>query len=451
MKGITAVFGEANSLRRSLVRNILAAIVLCILIASFTLIHEFYEHLADNREEALAREAQEIAAQIVADAPDLGLDADALRFRGGGGIFRYTVFDEQGRALVGGEEAGGLPERIAGLTPGGVAFFAPGEAREAVVMVTENAGRRFAILVSTSVRNVADKELSELLHEIKEELHWVALSIAAILLAAILAAHRALRTLGKVSEEAREIGPGTTDMRLSTAQLPSEMVPLVGAVNEAFDRLEQGYRAQREFSSNVAHEVRTPLAVLRSSIDRIGDDALRDSLRRDIHMLEQIFEQLIDLSRAEALGVTAFEEVDLHSVAVELAQETGVAAMREGKRLAVTGADKALCRGHRGLLQIALGNLLRNAINYSPADTEIEIEVTAAPPGWFVRDRGPGIPDDQKAVLFQRFRRGATRGRAGSGIGLAIVKSVADAHGATVSVRDRDGGGSEFRFEIHAD
>ena len=128
----------------------------------------------------------------------------------------------------------------------------------------------------------------------------------------------------------------------------------------------------------------------------------------------------------------------------------GVSALREGKRLAVTGVDGVHVEGHAGLLAIALGNLVRNAVNYADGPGEIEIEVCDDPPGWRVMDQGPGIPDAQKALLFQRFRRGGTGGRDGAGIGLAIVKSVAQAHGATVGVTGREGGGSVFSFRFPA-
>ncbi len=325
-------------------------------------------------------------------------------------------------------------------------FLSLGGMRIGASLLVEREGQQFVVLASTAARPSGQSHLSQLAHEVTEAIHWVVIGIAAILFAAIFAASRALTPIRRISDEARTIGPGSTDRRLSTQHLPTEILPLVHAVNEAFDRLDQGYRAQRDFSSNVAHEVRTPLAVLRSSIDQMADGPLKHDLRRDVQRLGQLFEQLIDLSRAEALGVTAFADVELHQLALSVAQEMGVSAMREGKRLAVTGAESVHVEGHAGLLVIALGNLVRNAVNCSDGLGEIEIEVCDSPPGWRVMDQGPGIPDAQKSLLFQRFRRGGTSGRDGAGIGLAIVKSVAGAHGATVTVADREGGGSVFSF-----
>lgn len=452
MTWFRALFGEKRSLHRSSVVHVLIAITCCIALAATILTSEFWEHLEENLNDELTREAREIAAQLTPDAPDLGLNPDTIRFRGDEGAFRYTVYDELGVPIVGGEHPANLAPRLSGGVLNRPEIFDLGGGRVGAAIVTEVWGQRYIVLASTQVVDPNKAEyLDDLLHEVTEELHWVGVGILVILLAAVLAARRTLRAIGPVSRQARQIGPGTGTVQLSTENLPSEILPLVRAVNEAFARLEGGYQAQRDFSSNVAHEVRTPLAVLRSTIDRIDDADLRKTLNRDIAPLEQIFEQLIDLSRAEALGVSTFEPVNLHEIAVQLACGLGVGAMKQGKQLAVIGDMDVVVRGHAGLLRIALGNLVRNAINYTTEAGEIEIEVTAGPDGWRVLDRGPGVPDAQKALLFQQFQRGASAEKAGSGIGLAIVKSVADAHRATVSVTDRDGGGSIFTFAFEGD
>ncbi len=448
----SAVFGKRLSLRRNLIFNIVTALSICIGIAAIVMISEFFEHLETNLENALIAEAYEVAGQIDPEEKDLGLNLDGLRFSGAEGIYRYTIFEDSGAMLAGGERYDHLPLLLKSLRPGRTAKITMPSGRIGVILRAPVEGQDFYILVTTSKAETESKKLPELLHEIEEQIQWILLGIVTVIVAAVLAARRSLKPLDTISRQAHDIGPNTTRQRLSVERLPAEIVPLVAAVNGAFDRLEQGYKAQREFSSNVAHEVRTPLAVLRSSIDRIEDAELRKGLTEDIQRLDQMFEQLIDLSRAESLGPTLFEPVNLHDIAVREATERASSAIRSGKMLAVTGDTDAMVMGHLGLLSIALGNLVRNALNYSPEGTEVEIEVLSDPPGWRVLDRGIGVPEKIKEGLFERFNRGEdSYGKIqGSGIGLAIVKSVAEAHGAVVDISDRDGGGSVFSFRFNA-
>ncbi len=450
MKMIPALIGERYSLRRNLVVNIMLALSFCIALATVVLVREFYEHLRENTERALIREARELAGQIDPGAADHGLNPRALRFRGDGGAYRYTVFDAGPAVLLGGETTGDIIAQLATLAPGATRPVRLADGRIGIARHVRVQQRDFYVLVSTRPAGSDETKLRSLVHEIEEEFLLVLAGIAAIFLAALLATRRALRPLDTISQQAHAVGPDAVGSRLASARLPTEILPLVDAVNGAFDRLERGYRSQRDFSSNVAHEVRTPLAVLRSSIDRIEDPDLKAGLKQDVRRLAQLFEQLIDLSRAEALGPVGSDPVSLRDIAVTLAGDMAPQAVRAGKSLAVTGAGQSRAKGHRGLLSIALDNLVRNALTYSPKGSEIEIEVVADPAGWKVHDRGPGVPDAQKQALFERFHRGVASSRKapGTGIGLAIVQSVADAHGARVRIGDRPGGGSIFFFEF---
>lgn len=446
MNILTGIFGKRGSLRLALIVNILVVITICIGLAGSILTAEFFEHLEENMQTALLQEARELAGLMDPNAPAFGLASDTIRFTGDTAAFRYSILNPAGVPLVGGETFAGLADIVAGLTHGQSVAVESGDDRAARALIVDHGDASYVVLVSAP--HDPSNTLAEFFHEVLEETQWVFVGILGIVFAAVMTARNGLKPVEKLLRETRDIGPHSIDKRLSPSGLPAELVPLVDAVNAAFDRLEQGYRAQRDFSANVAHEVRTPLAVLRSSIDRIPDDGLRQSMRNDISGLEQVFEQLIDLSRAEALGVAMFAKVDLKEIAADLATRVAVPALREGKRLAISGANAVEVQGHAGLLSIALGNLVQNAVKYAPEGTEVEIEVTANPAGWRVLDRGTGISGEDREKLFERFRRGATAGRSGAGLGLAIVKSVADAHGATVAVEDRIGGGSVFSFRF---
>ncbi|MEK6204572.1 MAG: HAMP domain-containing histidine kinase [Amylibacter sp.] len=445
---ISIMFGERLSLRRTLILNIIIALCFCITLASTVLIKEFYEHLEENLEKALSQEAKEIIGHINPDFDLYGLDADANRFSGTDGIYRYTVFDNTGQPVVGNESSEDIQAQLLQLALDRPNMITLSGERIGMGIRSNIKGHIIFVLASTYPSVSEKTKLQLLYHEVVEEIIWVLLGIIVIVSSAMLAAKRALTPLKHIVKQAQTIGPSDIDKRLSSARLPAEITPLINAVNGAFDRLEKGYQAQRDFSSNVAHEIRTPMAVLRSSIEAIESPALKESISEDVRCLDRMFEQLIDLSRADALGKTSHEDINLHHLVIDLATDLGTEAIRTGKSLAVTGHTKSHAMGNKGHLTIALSNLIRNALIYSPKGTEVEIEVLTNPAGWKIKDRGAGIEDILKPVLFDRFNRGSATNQStkGSGIGLAIVKSVADAHGAQVNILDRVGGGSEFVF-----
>ncbi|MEP0144980.1 MAG: HAMP domain-containing sensor histidine kinase [Tateyamaria sp.] len=412
------------------------------------MISEFYEHLEENLKDAMTDEAKEIVSQTVPNAPGFGLDINALRFQGVEGTYRYTVYDETGLIIAGGEGSDVIWRQLSRIDLGEPQpILLPGD-RLGVGLKAQIANQEVYVLVSTFPKGNNETQFNKLLHELEEGVWWVILGVAMVLIAAILATRRALSPLTALSDQAHQIGPGAANQRLTNDRAPTEIEPLIADINKAFDRLEQGYKAQRDFASNVAHEIRTPLAVLRSSVDRIEDPVLKQSLTQDTKQLDRIFGQLIDLSRADAALQSTFETVDLHTVAVDVATELAPVALRSGLSLSVTGPKEVLVQGSSGLLLIALRNLVRNAVQYSPKNSEVGIELLSDPAGWRVSDQGPGVPDDLKTTLFERFNRGtqANTQTKGAGIGLAIVESVAQSHGAHVVIQDRDEGGSVFSF-----
>jgi len=446
-----AIFGPPASLQRSLVRNVAAALVACIAVAAAVMVSEFYEHLDETVAMGLRREAEEVAAALEPGSPALGLAPDAPRISGDAATFRYTVFGPDWGLLVGAELAALSPaERARLLDParprdGAIKL---GDGRSGVVSVRETAAGPLRVLASTRPVAFDGPPLLTLLHELREQILWVAIGAVIVLAAAAVAARRALRPVRAVLAEAGSIAPGAPHRRLSAERLPLELRPLIAAVNTAFDRLEEGYQAQRAFSSNVAHEVRTPLAVLRSGLERLPPEAGRDGLLADLGQLDRLFVQLIDLARAEAAGTATRAPLDLHDVAMDVATAMSVPVLRAGRELAVTGAESAPALGNRGLLGVALSNLVRNAMVHAPEGSEIEIEVVAAPPSLVVHDTGPGVPEAERAALFERFRRGRGAADGGAGIGLAIVRAVAEAHGGHADVAARAPRGASFAIVL---
>ncbi|MDZ4139842.1 MAG: histidine kinase dimerization/phospho-acceptor domain-containing protein, partial [Erythrobacter sp.] len=328
------IIGARKSLMRSLVVNVVLALLVCTVLAMVILLREFYSQMDDTAHDALMREAEEVAAEIDPTHPLLGQDPDELRFVGDGGAYRYTIFGADWLAVLGNELADAmtpdLKARLEAAEAAG-AMIDLGQDRTAVVLRRELPAGAMHVLASTRSARAGQSDWQVLQHEVEEQLGWILFGGLVIVAAAIFAARRSLRPLKLALSQARAIAPGAPERRLATDPLPTELRPLISAVNNAFDRLEQGYQAQRDFSSNVAHEVRTPLAVLRSGIETIADPQMRGELSEDLGRLDRMFEQLIDLARADALPLTGRSDVDLHDIALDLATTISVQALRAGR------------------------------------------------------------------------------------------------------------------------
>jgi signal transduction histidine kinase len=227
-------------------------------------------------------------------------------------------------------------------------------------------------------------------------------------------------------------------------------MPLVRAVNQALDRLEEGFRGQREFTADAAHELRTPLAILRTQVDMIDDRELAKSLRDDIESMSRLVNQLLDIAELETFVIDEGEVANLAAIATEIAGYIAPLALSQHKTVAVIGAEQMVrVRGNADALGRAIRNLVENALTHTAAGTTVEISIDAA--GELrVMDRGTGVPSAEREQIFQRFWRRDRRRAGSAGLGLAIVKRIVAMHGATIDVSDRPGGGAVFAIRFPA-
>ncbi|HSF93810.1 MAG TPA: HAMP domain-containing sensor histidine kinase [Thermohalobaculum sp.] len=271
--------------------------------------------------------------------------------------------------------------------------------------------------------------------------------VYAVLVVGIM--RRAIQPIQLASKRAAEIGPDASGVRLPTEGMPREILPLVRAINAALARLDRALDAQRRFTADAAHELLTPIAVLKARVGDIQDPAVAGPLRQDIDAMTDMVHQLLYLSELEAAGEAATnEETDLHAAAVGVISLLAPLAIRDRKELALTGAAGPVSvRGSANMVNRVLRNLIENALRHTPAGTTVEIEIDAA--GMFrVSDQGPGVPPAAREEIFERFRRGDKRSESGSGLGLAIVKRIVDAVGGKVWVEDAPGGGACFVVQL---
>src|SRR6516162_3410891 len=194
---------------------------------------------------------------------------------------------------------------------------------------------------------------------------WITLPMLLLLLAIdIVIFRRALRPLLNASEMAKKISPNRTDVRLPPEEIPKEILPLVQAVNQALDRLEAGFRMQREFTADAAHELRTPLTILRSRVDTLADRGVSKALHQDIEGMARIISQLLDIAELESFSIDPHEKADLRTICAEVAEFAAPLALAKGKNIALSGSDAPVwVNGNPEMLSRAIRNLVEIAIN----------------------------------------------------------------------------------------
>jgi signal transduction histidine kinase len=260
---------------------------------------------------------------------------------------------------------------------------------------------------------------------------------AAVLLGAVALAvvwrwsGRATSPMRHITRVADEIQAGSLDRRIALTGQAAETQALADSFDAMLDRLEQSTTIQQRLVEDVSHELRTPLAALaiNNEIALNNPEATIDDYRAAAHRSEALIARLaftVDELLAEARSkAEATGQVDNDLMAIVNRAVDQQRLLRPDQPIEVTGPH-ALRLGIDGpSVQRALTNLLDNATRYAPADTPIQIEVTEDPPRLSVTDHGPGIPATDQAQIFDRYHSGET----GAGIGLTLVKQVADAHG----------------------
>jgi two-component system, OmpR family, sensor histidine kinase TctE len=267
--------------------------------------------------------------------------------------------------------------------------------------------------------------------------------VALALLLAAFSVRRSLLPLRTASAQASAIGPGSIALRLPEADVPTEALPLVIAVNHALDRLEQGFVIQRRFTAN-AHELRTPLTIITARLDTLEGNGQLSALREEVARMNRLVEQLLCVARLDSVALDVSSPVDLHELAEDVVGSMAHLAVSDCRTIALTGANQpVLVTGNAAAIADALRNLIENALAHTAPGTEVIVDV--GPEGAIsVEDSGPGIPVEDRPHIFERFWRGKGVRANGAGLGLAIVMEIIRAHGASITVSNRVPRGARF-------
>jgi len=277
---------------------------------------------------------------------------------------------------------------------------------------------------------------------------WL-VALPLMLLCLVVLLSRELRPLKKLARTLHHRAPDTTDM-LPTEAIPPEVRPLLDALNSLFARTQQMMARERRFTSDAAHELRTPLAALKvqaevaqlSWDDAEGQQRALSQLHSGIDRATRLVEQLLTLSRLDSLdNLDDVEQIPLADLLQSAVMDIDASAHRAGIAIYLgIHAPEVTLPGQPLLLGLLVRNLLDNAVRYSPRGSRID--VTLEQRCFTVRDNGPGIPPQALPRLGERFYRPPGQEETGSGLGLSIVKRIATLHNMTVKLDNAADGGA---------
>jgi two-component system OmpR family sensor kinase/two-component system sensor histidine kinase BaeS len=269
------------------------------------------------------------------------------------------------------------------------------------------------------------------------------------------AIRRTARPIGEVMDAAERITEGDLSAR-APVQGPQDVRNLAGAFNRMAERLELTERQRRDLLADVAHELRTPLAVIRGRVEGMRDGLYEpdgehlELIERETDVLARLLEDLQLLSNAEAGALRLHRErLEPRDLVETAAAAFGTPAEEAGLELRTEVADGLpMVDVDRVRVGEVLANLLANAVRHTPAGGTITLEAAPAPEGvaFAVADTGEGIPADELGHVFDRFAKSPES--RGAGLGLAIAKSLVEAHGGTISAESETGRGTTIRFVL---
>jgi two-component system OmpR family sensor kinase len=342
---------------------------------------------------------------------------------------------------------------------------------------TPNTDTRYRVLAGKSPdggRTVVAVPLTETDQTLHRLLRTSALVIAAMLAAlgalAWWLVRIGLRPLERMGDTAGAIAAGDLSRRVETDTPRTEVGRLGRALNRMLDRLEEAFAKQRAsedrlrtFIADASHELRTPLASIRGYAELFRIGAVRDpeetenAMRRiesEAARMGVLVEDLLTLARLDEVRDAIREDVDLARLAGDAVDDARATA--PDREIDLRSDGRAVVAGDPHQLRQVLGNLLRNALVHTPAGTPIDVTVAHDGPATVlaVRDHGPGLPTAENDALFERFWRaeqGRERGKAGAGLGLAIVAGIVAAHGGEVHAENAAGGGARFTVRLPTD
>lgn len=295
-----------------------------------------------------------------------------------------------------------------------------------------------------------------------QSLTAMVLIVALALVGTYWAAGRVLRPLKKLTQSVRAVDDRHLDQRVAIEQARGEVLALTESFNHMLDRLEDAFLIQKSFASNAAHELKTPLAVMKSSLQVLEMDPhpetadYREFMQDTAQSLERIIKTVDGLlALANISAVPAEETVALRPLLEQALRELAARAGEHGVRLSLETEEQAAVTGNANLLYRAFFNLIENAIKYNRPGGSVTLALDSAGDTVRVRvaDTGIGMKPEELRHIFEPFYR-ADQSRSqripGSGLGLSVVQMILQRHGGGITATSEPGSGSAFVVTLRA-
>ncbi len=311
---------------------------------------------------------------------------------------------------------------------------------------------------------IVSRSIGELQAALTQTILFLAGLSILIVLAGTLLAHRLagriLEPVRRIASTARSFSEQDLHRRVEVDVPPDELGELVQTFNGMLARLEASFESLRRFTADASHELRSPLALMRSELEGTlarartpaeYEEVLR-GLEQEVEHMSRMVDQLLMLARADAGALQpAATNLDVADFLHETAARWRPVADGRHVRVNVDAPDSGSVWADPDLLRRLMDNLIDNATRHTPEGTAVRLIGAATAGGWNidVRDEGPGVPPAARSVLFERFARvdGArARDSAGAGLGLALSRAIAQSHGGSLQLVDQNGPGATFRL-----
>jgi signal transduction histidine kinase len=292
--------------------------------------------------------------------------------------------------------------------------------------------------------------------------------LGAAALGGFLLARKSLAPVVELSETASRISSKDLTQRVAVGNAKDELGKLATTFNQLLERMESSFNLQRRFMEDSSHELRTPIYVAHTAAqvtlerEHRSEEEYREALGtidQQLVRLQHIVEDMFVLARADAGGFPLqVTEFDLGETVSECARAAALLGQRHQVTVQGPGPQEVPCRGDEGLVRQLVLILLDNSVKYTPAGGSVSASIDVSDPAMYaviVRDSGPGVPDDARELIFERFyrvdkarSRDLKQGGSGAGLGLAIAKWITEIHGGSLTLVETGPQGSTFRATL---